>query len=213
MNWTEIIVAFIGLVGIGVTAYFGYLSKRRTDARMGAVETEVDLHRFALSFDDFFREWQGIEEDLHKLFQDTNIERFLLLRAFNGKHEPRWTNAIFQLRSGGAKDFVDYKFVELDEDYIARLKKITNENKLTVEVESAQEGLIKSIYLAESIKHSSWFHIASYDAPEGSRMITYCSFATTKDEPIDKGTEIRCQLIANKFKLIADSLIPLPSIS
>ena len=195
------------MVGILATAYFGYLAKRNEQVRLNHVENEVELHRFALSFDDFFREWQSIENDLKSLLEETCIDRFLVLRAFNGQEKPKWTNAIFQMRSD-PKYFVDYKFVELDQDYIERLGTIVNSNKLKFTVDQIPESLTKSIYVAEDIKHSAWFHIASYDTQEGTRMITYCSFATIGDDPIDKQTEIKCQLIANRFKRIADSLMP-----
>ena len=50
---------------------------------------------------DFDQFWAGIENDLKSLLDETCIDRFLVLRAFNGQEKPKWTNAIFQMRSVG----------------------------------------------------------------------------------------------------------------
>lgn len=201
-----IIVAVIGALATIVTAAIG--KKRFSDERKRAdqAETEIKFQVTTLDFDGFFQEWCEIQEELKSLCEDTVIDRFLLLRAFNGSECPKWTNAVFQYRQGGEKP-ISYIHVTLDYDYVTRLKTLLQRGQIFFRVDDVDDSLIQKIYQSEKIKCAVWYHIASYDIlGTKSRMIAYCSFASHESEEIPPEVMTRCRLLANRFRLIADSL-------
>jgi hypothetical protein len=203
---TEIITATIGAIATIVVALLGLRATRKQKGRAEQAEREIVFQSAALDFDGFFGEWKDIHDELQHLCDTTCIDRFLVLRAFNGKAVPRWVNAVFQYREGAQKP-VSYIHVALDEDYIERLRRITSGGSISFRVSDIPDSLIKGIYESEHVKSSAWFHIGTYDLESSdTRMIAFCSFATHEDVQIPEEVLVRCRLIANRFQRIADSL-------
>jgi gas vesicle protein len=203
---SEIIVAIIGAITTALTALLGYRSKARQARKAQKAETEMRFQRAALDFDSFFLEWNDLQKELKSICSETCIDRFILLRAFNGKNQPEWTNAVFQYRDGDQKP-ISYIHLSLDDDYIERIRQIVSRGSIHFSVKDIPDSLIRKIYRSEEVKSAAWFHIASYDIDNtGSRMIAYCSFASHDAEEIPEDVLTRCRLVANRFRLIADDL-------
>jgi hypothetical protein len=199
----EIIAAAIGASAVILTAVGGYFVRLREMNLRKAAEAELRIQRAALGFSDFVQEWNAITADLDFLLNETAIDRFLILRAWNGRLDPRWTTAVFQYRKGRQQP-VNYVHFELDIDYVSRLREIGNRNLIHFNVIDLPESAIKSVYLAEGVKAAAWFHLHTYNLTDSdSAAITYCSFATHEDEGINDATLIRCKLIVDRLKSIA----------
>lgn len=184
------------------------LEKKRRIAhrKSDATERELKFQAAALSWDDFVSEWAELNDEILRLIADTNIDRFLILRAWNGSMSPLWATAFLQIRDDGQMP-VAYIHVELDDDYVERLHKTVRHGHIVFGVGEQPDGvLIKGIYTAEGVKHSAWFFVSKREL-EGSdsAALTYCSFATHKDEPIDEGTLTRCKLIVSRLKGLASA--------
>lgn len=202
----EIITALIGAMATVSVAIIGFKKAKKEKTRADQAEQEIRFQSAALDFDGFFGEWKEIHEELEHLCEETCIDRFLVLRAFNGLAQPRWVNAVFQYRSG-VQQPVSYIHVELDDDYIERLRRITSGGSISFRVADIPQSLVRGIYESEHVKASAWFHIGTYDLVDTrTRMIAFCSFATHEDVDIPKDVLVRCRLIANRFQRIADSL-------
>lgn len=202
----EIITALIGAMATVTVAIIGFKKAKKEKTRADQAEQEIRFQSAALDFDGFFGEWKDIHEELERLCEETCIDRFLVLRAFNGLSHPRWVNAVFQYRSGVQKP-VSYIHVALDDDYIERLRRITSQGSISFRVAEIPQSLTRGIYESEQVKASAWFHIGSYDIVDTqTRMIAFCSFATHEDVDIPQNVMVRCRLIANRFQRIADSL-------
>ena len=205
-TWIDVAIAGIGALATIAVAIIGARATRKQKARAEQAEREIQFQSAALDFDGFFGEWKEIHDELQHLCDTTCIDRFLVLRAFNGKAVPRWVNAVFQYREGSQKP-VSYIHVALDSDYIERLRRITSSGSIAFRVADIPDSLIKGIYESEEVKASAWFHIGTYDLEDtDTRMIAFCSFATHLDIEIPPDVLTRCRLIANRFQRIADSL-------
>jgi len=201
-----IIIAAIGATATIITAMLGRKGIQKQADRADKAEREMLFQRHALDFDGFFQEWGELQEELKTLCEETPIDRFLLLRAFNGVDNPEWTNAVYQFRHGDQHPF-SYIHVSLDDDYASRLKQVCKSGFIHLTTKDMESGLMKDIYCNEGVTDALWFHIASYDMVDsGCRMIAYCSFSTHGEEEICPKVIVRCRLIANRFRRIADSL-------
>lgn len=202
---TEIIVALIGLVGVLTSSYYGWQKTKAQKHRAEQAESEVQFQKAALDFGGFMDEWAGTQEEIQKLLEDTPLDRFMMLRAWNGKLAPRWTTAVLQMRLG-AQEPVSYVHFELDNDYVSRLKEISIRNVIAFRTEDIPDSVIKKVYEAEGVKYSIWCHIDSEVIP-GSNTVshTYCSFATHQDIEEDPNLVTKCSILAGRLKGVAMS--------
>lgn len=197
-------IAAAALVG-ALAAIFTKRKKDTAEKELNRAHNELSHRAEAISFERFMHEWADIQREVVQLFEETNIDRFIMLRAWNGATSPKWTTAFLQLRAGVQQPY-SYINVELDDDYIDRLKRAINQQHLVFRTaDIVAPSLVKQIYDAEGVKSSAWFHIANYDFDEGeSRAIMYCSFATHSDEEIDSRTLTRARMIVFRLKALAN---------
>ena len=200
----ELTIAGFGAIGVICTAVFGYLSvARQTNARHQA-ECEMRFQTAALDFSRFLTEWGGTMEDLEKLMAETEIDRFMVLRAWNGYYEPRWTTAVLQIRRG-PQQLISYVHFELDDDYISRLREIMQTTKLRFRTaELPATAVLRAVYETEGVKSAAWFHLQTQELVDtSSRAIMYCSFATHSSSDITDATYTRCAILAARLKGVA----------
>lgn len=203
INLTEVLVAALGLAGACFTAWIG-LKLSRQKAMTDQAVREVNLQRQALDFSEFLSDWTGTLKELEVLMETTCIDRFIILRAWNGALAPRWTTAMYQLRQG-IQDPVQYVHFELDTDYVDRLNAITQRGNLVFEVKDLPDSAIKEVYLAEGVTAAAWYHLQTVEANGGpSRAITYCSFATHRGGgPIPPEVLTKCLILSGRLKGVA----------
>ena len=179
-------------------AFIGYLRRAKHD--VDKVTSEMGFQRAALSFEEFLLDWNEVNHDIQELFSKTSISRFVLLRAWNGLGEPRWTTAFFQMRETDQEP-ISYVHFELDDDYVSRLSLMKSRGVIHFTASQMPPSAIKSVYELEGIKSSAWFFLDRKELKgTESQSITYCSFASTTAEEISANEITRCRLIVDKMK-------------
>lgn len=199
----EIIISIIGLVGVLATALLSYAANRRERSRRVHAEKELEIQSEALDFARFMEDWDDTYRDLSDIFADTNIDRFMIFRAWNGLYSPRWATSVFQVRKGIQKP-ISYVHIELDTDYVGRLREVEARRPVNFMVADLPPSMIKSVYENEGVTAAAWSHIETTPgAIRGSSSITYCSFATHEGS-ISPHTYTRCLIFANRLKAVAE---------
>lgn len=194
----EIIVALIGLAGVIITAlstlYF------RLAVRNRQYQRELRFRADVLSLKIEFYDWNEIQEELRRLMEDTPIDRFMILNAFNGLDDPRWTTAIYQIIEG-EHQVVSYVHVELDEDYVERLKRVKRGTNVEISVDDLPESLLKSVYKSENVKHALWYPVRERKLEDSESVgISYCTFASHNDEPLTDEVKLHCKRISDQLR-------------
>jgi len=199
----QIVVALIGLAGVIFTATVGIIKVQYERKRLNQAEHEIRFQRAALGFPEFVEEWGEIGQALIRLMEETTIDRFMVLRAWNGHLEPRWTTAVYQLRSAGQAP-VAYIHFELDQDYVTRVQKIAYSGPQVMVTSKLPPCEIKRVYQAEGVTASMWAHLDSFESSDGiSKALAYCSFATHSPDLIDDDTQTRCRILVGRLKGLA----------
>ena len=202
----NVLIALIGLMGVFVTAaagiYMVYLERRKVDQ----AQLEMRFQRAALSFPEFVEEWSEIEGGILDILENTGVDRFLLLRAWNGHLEPRWTTAMFQIRGDG-KTPVAYVHFELDQDYVSMLREITLSNQTYFNTaDLPQDAVLRGVYESEGVTAAMISQIVTLDGPvKGSRAQTYCSFATHRPEGMTAAEKTACRVVVGRLKGISSA--------
>jgi hypothetical protein len=200
---TEVLVAFSGLAGAIATAVIAGMKIRLEGRKLQQAEREIRFQRAALGFPEFVSEWDEINKELAKLMSETEVDRILIFRAWNGHLEPRWTTAVFQMRSNGTAP-VSYVHFELDDDYVQKIRQIVQRGPITMVTTDMLPSKIKSVYEAEGVKSSLWAHLDTFQTTDGEgKAIAYCSFSSTSGAPLLPHTATRCGIIISRLKGLA----------
>lgn len=196
----ELIAAIVTGVSVVLAALLGYLaSSRKTKRQNESLKHELKLQARIFDFSTFVHEWDSIMQDVQELMQKTEIDRFLILRAWNGYNTPKYTTAVVQIRQG-KQEPIQYVHFELDEDYVERLKLIVNSGYATFKVNEMPPSFIKSVYETEEIKTSFWAYLARLRIDSEHQAITYCSFSSRSANELSPDTITRCRILIGRLK-------------
>ena len=216
-----ILVAMITAIG-GVSAAMvsGMLSVYNTrTARKAAegerqkriqAEQEMEFTRTAIRFTDAVEEWSQISDMIQNVMQRTKVDRFLILRAWNGTHDPRWTTAVHQIREANQQPY-QYIHVELDEDYVDRIRRVVQKGQIRFNVEGiTPPSLIKEIYDNEGVTDAVWAHLGTYKhtMPHSDAVVVeYVSFATHDEAGFDATCLTEINLIIGRIRGLSHSFV------
>lgn len=197
----EMITALSVLIGALATAALGFYKARQERAAKVQAQNEVTFQRAALRFTELVGEWAEISEMVTHAIENTRLDRFMVLRAWNGELSPQWTTAVHQIREIDQTPML-YIHVELDTDYIDKLRSVVSSGYKRFQVNQlADTSLAARIYKREGVTDSLWAHLNSYSVPgTESKAIEYVSFATHHPEGFDDETLTACRLMVGRLK-------------
>lgn len=196
----EVIASAIGAVGVVTAAIVGWLaSARKTKRANKSLKYELKLQSRIFDFSTFVHEWDSILKDVEELMEKTEIDRFLILRAWNGYNTPEYTSAVIQIRQGNQEP-ISYVHFQLDRDYIEKLKLIVDHGFATFVVDQMPQSFIRAVYETENIKSSLWAYLARLRIDEDHQAITYCSFSSKTADELDPATITRCRILVGRLK-------------
>jgi hypothetical protein len=196
----SLVLAVITASGGWLAAYYNYqaqLSHQRAEIEVAALE--MGKVQKNLSFGEYLADWDETELMIADLIDSTNISRFLLMKAWNGSVDPKWSTATFQIRESNQKVF-NYVHVDLDADYVNRLREIMINEYAVLYTDNLPNSLIKSIYMNENVGSALWAMIGQREEPGGHVVHTYVSFATQNGDILDENTITQARLVVSRIK-------------
>lgn len=206
LDWTQIIVALVGMFGTlagAVGAYFAVRNRNEADRhkhRASQAESEIGLQRIAFDFTRYMHEWSILEAEVEWVLENTNIDRWLMLVAFNGIYDPRWVSDVVQKRSQGQMP-TSFRHLDVDEHYGDMLRDIQRYGHTRIVVDDMPNGMLKNIYINEGVIDSFIEHIETReDIAEGAAAITICSYATHSANGLTDEDIRHASLLSAKIK-------------
>lgn len=195
---SELLAISAGIISVITGIINTKLSKEKTQA-----ELEMKIRSKALDFAEFIREWDETHKDIQELLETTEIDRFIMFRAWNGFAEPKWTTSMLQVRQGNQTP-INYIHFELDEDYQERLKFCQLNKHSYFEIDTIpNDASIKKVYSCEEINASLWSHVIDIDGPQNSKILIYTSLSTINHKTISQKTILKCKSLIEQIKLRA----------
>lgn len=199
MDYTQIILGFLGLIGIIIPAYWGYLENkknRKKDLRILQLEEELEKNQQVLIECDLRSQiverlldislLSQIREAVDVIFEETKATRFLILIAMNGTIDFRTVSVIFEQHKGKSKinAIARYRNLSIDDSYRQMLKKAEKNGVLDITVDQMDnEALLKQIYIMEGVRYSRIRHLLREPIDHNNDVVVFSSLATHIDEP------------------------------
>ena len=201
--YTAIASVLTAVMGAATTYAVNRRKIKKVKGELTQAENFLNAEARAMKFEHIFATSASVRDQFQRLCEETEIDRIMLLIAWNGTTHPRWTKAIYQFRHG-EQEVVEYIHTELDDDYRSRLQECKNSNhgRLFRVEQMPEKSLIGRIYRAEDVKSSAWFFLRESEYAEGN-CYSYFSFATHETETISPDVMIRIQLIVDQIKASA----------
>lgn len=230
----EVWIALAGLAGTAFTAWIAY----RKDVRLKELEMKQEqapapapappppvpappvvevaapgaAHEVAMVWDVVcqFSVFDRLLRRVHEIFEQTPVDRFLILYGVNGQENVGSVSVFFQMFRY-EKHEIDainrYADISIDEEYQNMLKRIEQHGTELHDVERMPPSLLRDFYQADGVTYSVVKFIARKQMSPGRDVIIFCSFSTHGKEPI---VQNHLALIRAKFgslrKAIADLL-------
>jgi len=195
-----IAVLLTGLLGL-----LGIILKIRGESKIASLELltksqgdEIEFRSESLALKVDMTAWSDITNELNDLFRTSSIDRFLILNAFNGYHDPRWTTAVYQVKATNDK-ITSYVHFGIDQHYVGLLKLVREAGYTRVNASTLPTSIIRSVYLTEGVLGSLWIFLNSKQNTNGSVALTYCSFSSKTESIIDDMTQERCLVLSNQI--------------
>lgn len=193
----EILVATI----TGLFAVIGILVRNRLktlEVLSQQQGEEISFRSDALALKIDLSKWSSINQEIRKLMNETCIDRFFILNAFNGYHDPRWTTAVYQVQKEDA-NIVGYTHFGIDDHYVSLLKLVRSQKHIEIPVSELPESIIRSVYHTEGVLSSQWYYLKDKELPSGAVGMTYASFSSRTCDALSDAELERCQIIIQKI--------------
>jgi len=194
----SIIVAIIGGIVTIIVALISAGRLHKVRHKLDQATNEMNLQSRALDLAWYIGSWNFPTQFIRDMFEsdENEVERFMVLNAWNGELDPKWTTSIFQWRRDSS-EVLNYIHQSLDDDYADKLREIQSKGNVLYNVEEMEEGtVIKDIYRHEGVTSSLWSFIQS-DVKGTGKAVMYCSFATKNPEGLSENSIAQCKLLVN----------------
>lgn len=133
-----------------------------------------------------------IYDTMHRIVEDSPVERFLILKAHNGggvikPNTPIYSSVIFEDYTHPFRSVKDqYQKLQADEEYLRLLVDVISKKRVVLKTNELSPGLLKTIYDGEGVKYSEICFLGN-----DKKNIYYCSCATSvengwEQSPYDK---------------------------
>jgi hypothetical protein len=201
-----VVIAALGMLTTGFASFVGWYKLSIERQKVDQAQLEMRFQRAALSFPEFVEEWTDIQQALLDLMENTSVDRFLILRAWNGHLEPRWTTAMYQMRTGMQVP-VAYIHFELDKDYVNMLREITHGHIAVIRTaDLPSDSILREVYDLEKITSAVVAQIVTLEGPvKGTKAQTYCSFATHSTDGMSPEDIVACKVLVGRLKGLSEA--------
>ena len=175
-------------------------------------ETDVlDYKLKALSYLLEFETFTNLVKALDDIFQETSVDRFLILYGINGSTVMKSVSAIFQYEKKTETDakwrfdaIGKYKDLEIDEYYKNMLLEIEEKGHTYITTEELPKyAILKFFYEKEGVTSSIVKFFFRKNLSENRDMILYCSFGTHDKNKLSESDLV---YIKTKFNLVKNTV-------
>lgn len=195
--------AWLTLLGVIIAAVVPLWIKERYDRRKQKFEVELSDFEIRFALEDLVE----IREDVRHIFDSTKADRFLILKAENGKQSPKWATAIYEQHKGVPVILATevYKKVRIDDIYREMIDTAELEGVTIMHTEAMQKtSRLRAIYESENVQHSNCYFLCRYPLKSDSEkwVVMYCTLATENVEPFTPHEETALELFADRLRVM-----------
>lgn len=186
----EIAIAAIGAVATIIVAYVTILPKLKNEKISSIEKTNV------IELLVFLTKVGPILNEIERIAAETEVDRVLMFVATNGRADPRKTNKVWEYREQSSEfNYIDQP---LDINYQYILRNIKQNGHYSFVTASEEEGMLKTFYEAEGVRHSIISLISLSIKEAGDVAIWYISYAA-HDYEISDATRLRFDSAINRL--------------
>ena len=203
----DIATPLIGFAGVVVTSLGTLLLKHYLENRDHHEVSDAEI-RFTLS------EINELHQRCLDLEQTTKIDRFLILKAENGKSNPKFASVVFE-QCRNRQPFIAslvYTKIHVDSYYQEMLKTGEAQGLLEMETATMPDGArLRGFYESEKVTFSNLYFLGRNPTESASNdkwVVWYCTLATMQTDGFTKAERLKLQTFVDFVKQLFDSRMP-----
>lgn len=122
----------------------------------------------------------NIYDSMHKILDETQVERFIIFKAHNGggfirPNTPLYVSAIYEDYTHPFHSVKDsLQKLEVDEGYLRMLASINTKNKVIITTATLEKGFLKDLYESEGVKYAEIYYLG-----QDRKSLYFCSAASS----------------------------------
>lgn len=195
--------AWLTFLGVVIAAIVPLWIKDRFDRRKQKFEVEASDFEIRFALEDLV----DIREDVRHIFASTKADRFLILKAENGKQSPKWATAIYEQHKGVPVILATevYKKIRIDDIYREMIDIAELEGVMIMHAdEMPKSSRLRAIYESEGVTHSNCYFLCRYPLKSDSEkwVVMYCTLATSELEPFTPHEATALELFADRLRVM-----------
>lgn len=189
---SPLIKGIFSIVGIVLSALIPVWLASRKLKNKKAVKVQLSL---AESRAEKLARSAPVIQAINDLLASTNIDRVLILVAFNGVSTPKHVTATYQWRESGQK-IETYKKVPIDDHYRSVLKQCDDENAVLYRLGDAPGTALDDIYQLEGVEQS---YVVGVGKTQDGDVIKhdFMSYATHRPEGLTHNDMTAARLVTD----------------
>lgn len=195
------LAAPISAVIVAVIASYTTLQNKHNKVKQENKVLKIELNSINILFS--HKLITIINEHINNIFEETKVNRFLILFAVNGKSHFNYVTCCYEKTNTGSTtgSIFRYNRFEIDDHYKAMLKQIELQGNVYFEVANMPPSILKEIYQSrdEKVTFSCIKFLRRVNIDELNDIILYSSIATTNNEDF---TSEEALIIKRNFDII-----------
>lgn len=207
---------FIAIIGLGAA----YVGKIKFDKNKETNQLKKEIKDLSSGVCIDLATFNDILHKVNNIFNQANVDRFLILSAMNGKEDLRICTANYEqinvngnvsskLSLGATGRYFNFAFDKAYRDMLKRIERnLTHEE---CKVSTMTDCDLKRIYMSEKVTEAHIFFLKRVKIDNDNDRVFYCSYATHAPEGISQEDALTIRLyhehIADTFKTLTNERI------
>lgn len=176
----------ISAIVVAIIVAYTSLKKRHTIVKQENKVLRIELSCVNILFNHEFL--KALNKHVESIFQETRIDRFLILFAVNGKDTVKYATVCYEKNKSSNHLGAIYRYIRLEVDthYQNLLKQVEAMGSVHLIVKEMPKCMLKTIYQSreEEIKFSTVKFIKRIEVDDLNDIIVYSSMATAHNEDL-----------------------------
>lgn len=138
----------------------------------------------------------NIYDALHRVVENTNVQRVLIMKAHNGgglirPDTPLYVTVLYEDYTHPLTSIkADYQKIEVDEPYVRLLMDLILQKNVSLDVGVLKPSILKISYDSQAIKYAEMYYIR-----QNRRNLYFCSIVTTEEAEVFLDSKQRAEIL------------------
>lgn len=187
---SELIISIISVIGIIIPSYLNYKSNRKIK-KLECDNKNKEINRNVVDKLLDLTLLNKIQQSVNVIFDETTVEKFMILIAINGKTNFNTITCIFEQNKKYRGNAIGrMRNLQIDQEYKNLIRESELKPIVKIDVKQMKQSILKSLYSTSNVKYARLKHIIRSPIDNNNDALVFCSIATERNEDFNFDEEV-----------------------